>query len=278
MGVSVRVHIGATSENVRPSNRYSPIVPANTDHSVFKQPSNPDIKVWCYMDFAKYVSLLDKSALWFSRSDKFDDRFEGSTPYRELELRRTHAESLENPQMQYGLYEHEAEVNRSRRQWIYVNCWHMNENESAAMWRLYASNNEAVAIQSTYALLCDCLPSNVYLGEVRYIDYTTESLPDTNIYSRFLHKRRSFEHERELRAVIDIYRELALHAPEGYHPYDNDIAGVPVDIPVGRLLERVYVAPTAPTWFRDLVETITVKYNVGNKPVIRSSLEQDPVY
>ncbi len=59
MGVGVRVHIGATSENARPSNSYNPIMPANTDHSVFKQPSNPDIKLWRYMDFAKYVSLLD---------------------------------------------------------------------------------------------------------------------------------------------------------------------------------------------------------------------------
>ena len=251
---------------------------AVTEHPSFEQPSNLNIKIWRYMDFAKYVSFLESSALWFSRSDQFDDRFEGSTPQSELEQRRIHAESMENPQLQQRLYEHEAAVNQERRQWIYVNCWHMNENESAAMWRLYASNNEAIAIQSTYALLCNCLPPNVYLGQVSYIDYATESLPDTNIYSRFLHKRKFFEHEREVRAVVDRYTELALQLPQGYHPVDNDEVGFPVKVSVDSLVERVHVAPTSPTWFRTLVEAITRKYDFTQIPIIRSSLDQSPAY
>lgn len=36
--------------------------------------------IWRYMDFTKFVSLLDKKTLYFTRSDKFDDKFEGATP------------------------------------------------------------------------------------------------------------------------------------------------------------------------------------------------------
>src|SRR5919199_3107176 len=53
------------------------VMPAATGHYVFKEPSNPDIKIWRYMDFAKYVSFLESSALWFSRIDKLNETFEG---------------------------------------------------------------------------------------------------------------------------------------------------------------------------------------------------------
>ncbi len=110
------------------------------------------------MSFAKYVSLLETSSLWFARGDQFDDDdpFEGSTPYIELERRRIHSESVDNPAMQMRFFEHEAYMNSQGRQWKFLSCWHMNEGESAAMWRLYSRGNEAIAVQSTYARLRDC--------------------------------------------------------------------------------------------------------------------------
>src|SRR5215216_6605008 len=52
-------------------------MPANTDYYGFlKQPSDPDAKVWRYMDFAKYVSMLEMNALWFTRADKLGESFE----------------------------------------------------------------------------------------------------------------------------------------------------------------------------------------------------------
>ena len=53
-------------------------MPAVTDHPDFKQPSNPNIKIWRYMDFTKYVSMLDLGGLYFRRFHLLDDRFEGS--------------------------------------------------------------------------------------------------------------------------------------------------------------------------------------------------------
>ena len=37
------------------------------------------------MDFANFVSLLDKSAIFFSRADIFEDSFEGSWTKRNFE-------------------------------------------------------------------------------------------------------------------------------------------------------------------------------------------------
>ena len=37
-----------------------------------------DAVLWRYMDFTKFVDLLDKRALWFARVDTFKDPFECS--------------------------------------------------------------------------------------------------------------------------------------------------------------------------------------------------------
>ena len=37
-----------------------------------------ETKLWRYMDFAKFVSLLESRALFFVRADKLDDPFEGA--------------------------------------------------------------------------------------------------------------------------------------------------------------------------------------------------------
>jgi hypothetical protein len=42
------------------------------------------------------------------------------------------------------------------------------------------------------------------------------------------------------------------------------------------LIERIHVAPTTPTWFRELVRAVLEKYGV-KKEVRQSSLDDDPV-
>jgi hypothetical protein len=220
-------------------------MPASTDYYGFlKQPSDSDAKVWRYADFAKYVSMLEKGALWFTRADKLGESFEdklgdpfegtiaGATRERNREVRRwvasqkSHSLPTEGERDRFVEAHMEAErrSNGWHREWTYVNCWHMNEHESAAMWRLYARTKEAVAIQSTYARLRDCLPPEVnmgtveadesfgwrieqrglvYLGEVEYIDVATEAIPQQGFrLTPFMYKRKSFEHEHEVRAVI----------------------------------------------------------------------------
>jgi hypothetical protein len=289
-------------------------MPANTDHSVFQQPSNPNVKIWRYMDFAKYVALLEDGALWFSRADKlgesFGDRlgdpFEGTLSHATLEALRRNYSGIENEGRELSSEEDVAEqvdlalrTSRLMRQWTYVNSWHMNERESAAMWRLYARSNEAVAIQSTYSKLRDCLPSKVqvgkpdvsgiagewnegdspvYLGIVQYIDYGTEPISQDNAFYPFVHKRKSFEHEQELRAVISSVPFV--EEPDGgmYIPESaaNLETGCRVRVSLDALIEGIYVAPTAPTWFRRVVQAVTSKYDLAHKTA-RSSLDAAPL-
>lgn len=183
-------------------------------------PSSDDISLWRYMNFEKFEDLIKTQCLYFASLSQFDDKFEGSTPrltHRPLEvlkrLRQTHAStrrltgtsSIER--IQYARQITAALEVSSRRGMqsllseIYVNCWHANEYESDAMWKLYSDRGPSVAIQTCFRKLRSELTENVDLGEVKYIDYDSAVFGD-GTFERFWHKRKSFEHEKEIRALI----------------------------------------------------------------------------
>jgi hypothetical protein len=47
------------------------------DHPTFVKPPDIDVKIWRYMSLAKFLWMLQKNALYFSRSDLMGDPFEG---------------------------------------------------------------------------------------------------------------------------------------------------------------------------------------------------------
>ncbi len=59
------------------------------EHPCFNTPSD-DTKIWRYMDFTKFVNLLDTKSLFFVRSDKFDDPFEGLYPEKISSCGKSH--------------------------------------------------------------------------------------------------------------------------------------------------------------------------------------------
>jgi len=203
------------------------------------------------MDFTKFVSLLDRQALFFARYDKFADPFEGSYPKSSL---------LENPEFFLAFYKHYT----AWRELVILNCWHVNEYESAAMWELYLHGSLGVAIQSTVEYLkesFECDPENVTsIGNVTYIDYETEKVPLGNSFYPFMFKRKDYEHERELRAIIvkqfPVSPDHKMIIPKEFF----ELGGEYIPVRLDTLIQRVLVVPTAPRWFKDLIESVTKRY------------------
>lgn len=251
---------------------------ANTTHPSFTlQPDNENAKIWRYMDFAKYVSLLSKQELFFARSDMFEDPFEGSIPAKISELWRS-------PLPETHRHIHH-DITKHQREWTYISCWHLNEYESEAMWKLYAKTNEAVAIQSTYAKLRDSLPNEVCLGCVNYMDYETlysrtpiKSSPD-QIWP-FIHKRISFEHEKEVRAVKWRLEDGFTYDKDGWTAIGakkNTLSGQAIPLPLKEVIEKIYIAPYAPNWFKSVVESVTEKYSFEFS-IVQSDMNNQPSY
>ncbi len=239
------------------------------DSSVFEQPADENEKIWRYVDFTKFISTLETKSLYFSRADKFADRFEGSYPQQSIIAREQAIKRMKPKDTQWTANALEGLRLAAKREPknIAINCWHMNPHESVAMWQLYLASNEGIAIQSTYRRLRDCIASSdkdIMLGQVKYIDFEIDKFDFGNVLSPFAHKRRSFEHEREVRAII-------------WTPDKVVENGVSVSMDLNMLVERVYVAPDAPAWFENLVKSVLARYAYGF-PVFHSDLNKDPLY
>jgi hypothetical protein len=122
------------------------------EHPAFPPPSSSSAIIWRYMDLAKFLSLIDKSVLFFVRVDKLTDLdpYEGfyTAPPAEVdnlrlpELRRSWGhEGDMDEEMARGiltvLHKHTQETARIESEVTFVNSWHAQEHESAAMWNQY---------------------------------------------------------------------------------------------------------------------------------------------
>lgn len=163
------------------------------------------------MDLAQLCRLLQTSELFFSRADRLGDPYEASYPLGNQVLNTallnqymTDRENSPYKDLPEESLRWVLSVSGKRLQQVFsdqiVNCWHMNERESAGMWTIHGQSNEAVAIQSTYSRLRKQLHPAILISEVKYVDYETAVIPVDNTYWPLVHKRIFFEFERELRA------------------------------------------------------------------------------
>lgn len=181
---------------------------------------------------------------------------------------------------------------------FYINCWHMNDHESVAMWELYGLKGQSLAIQSSYRTLSKVIPRNqssngqplkghVDMGIVQYLDYENDPMPQIYSFDPFLRKRKSYEHERELRlfAQAEIrsgqYQKDSATGSYDFVPSDGEPIenppGIEVPVDLQTLIQNIYVAPNAPGWFLKLVQSILSKYGV-DKEARRSDLASSPIY
>lgn len=242
---------------------------------------NDDAKLWRYMDFTKLVSLLSTSTLYFPRSDQFKDVFEGKIyGYGEEDARNTIEKLIDSPNTSENFKRHSRSIveqvvksvyDRSEkdRKNVFVNCWHLNEYESAAMWDLYLKNEEGIAIQTTFNRLKKSLGAceeEIFIGKVKYIDPAKYKNLNNSFIEPFFTKRLSFSHEKEVRLVyapvIDAYDEQF---------QDESIMGKNIRMNLDELIEKVYISPDAAPWFVEVVRVVLEKFDV-NAEIIHSDL------
>jgi len=253
------------------------------EHPVCSKPDDENMPIWRYMDFTKLVSLLEKKALFFIKGDMLSDQFEGSYPIPNVESRAANLTGLSE--------ENIKALSRQlclSKKLVYINSWHMNHCESAAMWKLYLQSNEGIAIKSTIKRLGECFDKAdtkiVSIGKVKYIDYDIDKIPESNLLYPFFHKRMSFQHELELRAaVLHIAPEFITDKIDEKGNGELDLTkeckatGLYIAVDLETLVDKIYVSPTAEEWFYELTKSVVAKYTL-EKDVKKSDLTRDPVY
>jgi hypothetical protein len=247
----------------------------------------PDLSIplWRYMDFAKFVSILDSRGLYFARANLLGDRFEGASgiverrgewdahnlAYFREAIRTAPRENTPMPSDEE--IEKEAarllsefhQSNEVRLRSTYVSCWHANTGESEALWRLYCPPPaNGVAIRTSVTSLTESWGDevNAKLGKVNYIDFRSQF---SGTHDRIFWKRKSLSHEAEVRAVIE-------------RNFDKSgEAGVLLKCDVEKLVHGVVVSPFAPSWFDGVVRA-TVRAFGMQLPIVTSELSAEPFF
>lgn len=222
-----------------------------------KLPQDPDTIVWKYLDLSKFLDLLLSQKLFMSRSDKFEDQYEGT--FSEPTYEEIKKLSTNNPDF--------LNYYKTHREKVAISSWHINEYESFAMWQIFTQNSEGLAIQSTVKRLQDALVPEKnhkqFIGEVNYIDYKKEYIPFDDLFFPFLFKRKSFQYEREVRIITDVSENTIKL---------ND--GLKINVDIIQLIEKIYIHPKSENWYKNLVIQL-VKQLGFDFEIEKSDLESD---
>ena len=217
--------------------------------------------LWRYMDFTKFLAMLEDKSLFFSAAQNFDDPYEGAYSLGNV-VKRGFVLSRAAKKEDLSLAAPDPK--------LAISCWYSARHESAAMWSLYARNTDAIAIRTSFKRFRDVLPAQASVGLVKYVDYRHSWISEGNPVHRYFHKRISFQHEHELRAAIDLADP---HVPLLGGMVEN---GLKLGVDLNYLIEQVYIGPKSSDWFVELVVAVCKRY--GLKPVpTRSSLYDGPV-
>lgn len=220
---------------------------------------------WRYMGFPAFAFLLQRRELFFpklatlAKADPFEGKYPKSVIAELGAQYRPFPHKGEYPDGEAFARAMESRTRNLRA----VNCWHMSDVESAAMWKLYGGER-GIAIQTTLRGLKESFrldDRNIYLYQVEYLDFSNYQGDSTLPFFSGFAKRPSFQHERELRAYAGAQ--------------ENDPSpGLFIRVDLDCLIERVFIAPECEPWVREVVEGLLRIYELPRE-VKRSTLYDD---
>lgn len=203
----------------------------------------PNIRVWRYMSFAKFVSILQRKRLWLSSAELLDDKWEVMLDSSQLNYiinKRPSSLTAE------AALEQIAKIVKVHRKQTFINCWTASEHESHALWRLFCPSPEGVAIQTTFDRLKKSVPVPVL--EVTYGTHETDDMtPDVS--KLVTQKRPMFAYEQEVRIVLE-------HDYSDLGPPERKMIGTELDWDPELHIENIWMHPEAPFWFAETVTEI----------------------
>ncbi|MDX8551775.1 hypothetical protein KHC33_04110 [Methanospirillum sp. J.3.6.1-F.2.7.3] len=150
---------------------------------------------------------------------------------------------------------------------FFVNCWHVNENESMEMWKIY-SNRCGIAIQTTLGSLLDSFPVNIdidicdvqYDDDLKSFDYI--SLEKRQIFF----KHWAYKFEQEIRCLY-------------FNPSSDDksIAAdvFPLSVDFMKLKPHIIISPYIEPWVVNVIKKISEKFGPNISSIRQSSLPNE---
>lgn len=230
--------------------------------------------IWRYMDFTKFLCLLENQSLYFPNIYSFEDALEGA---HNALGRDDHYDINNNGEIVItGTPTDERHIENSQKYKDYLNsvlkemadgfgilCWCISDVESHAMWKIFLSTAEGVAIKTDLDGIISSFPQGNFLaGKVEYIDRKITKISTENLLNSFFTKESHFIHENEFRIITyNLKRQGEGHF--GNSNISKNDVGIDIPVNVSSLIKEIVVSPFAPKWFYHLVLQIKERYDLS---------------
>jgi hypothetical protein len=221
----------------------------DNDHSTFKLKESIGKPIWRYMDFWKFLNLLETSSLYFPNAENLGDNYEGRIPkvVYEMMLALDHQKgNTDNEDLNNYL-------ERNLRKETLISSWTYNENESFAMWKMYAKDKMGIAIKTDLESLKNSFNKTeriIYIGEVNYFNKESFHYPTHNLYYPFLVKLEYYSSEKELRCITSC---------EHNEKKESKL----VEIDLNELIKVIYISPNSKPEFKKMLNLLKVEYKLN---------------
>lgn len=223
-----------------------------------------DTPIFRYMDFSKFMNLLENKNLFFCNAEYFEDEYEGKMP-----------EGFYNGWSKESIDRHkplEEKLNEAFKS--YISCWNEGEVESYSLWKIYTNPNTGVAIKSTVGDLKKALNNDsIKIYKTEYVNFNENKVDcEPPIYSREakdglmisrdvreVYKDKPYTYEGEIRAI---------------YITNSKKNGINFDVNLSTLINKIYISPFAPKWFDNLIKKVIEndRYEISNKPINKSKI------
>src|SRR6266852_1351525 len=220
-----------------------------------------------YLDMARFLSQVSSRKIYLCRGDLFQDKFEGSfTPSLKRKIEISYAQQ----EIDFS-YE---KFKKDLREGVFVSCWSLGADDNMALWRLYGSTTNSVAITTTVGRLREAMeafqtPGHQFLQRVKYSKHWRDPALNVRPYSRiFEYKVIGYKFEGEVRLILD-------HVGHPFRAEDKS-EGVLLPVDLNKFIRSIVVAPESSAWFKHVVEDVTRKYEI-KVDVKTSKLAMDPI-
>ncbi|HWB27083.1 MAG TPA: hypothetical protein VG738_16485 [Chitinophagaceae bacterium] len=232
-----------------------------------------------YFDLAKFLSLLSKRALFFCRLDKLEDKYEGVTAEKNYLTRVNWYEQIKHfsqtpltkEQIETKVAQH-YEFEKKVREVNCISCWNKDSRETAALWKIYSDFGKGIMIKSSIGRIKDAMKEtveDVRIGEVKYINYTKDVMPDGNTFYPIVHKRDFFSYENEVRLIHQVdYPQIGRYYNWDAEPNEK---GKLIKADLDLLIDEIIVGPFSQKWTTELIKDIIGKFGI-EKTVNRSTI------
>jgi hypothetical protein len=211
----------------------------------YKTPNSHYKPIWRYMDFWKFLNLLETSSLYFSNAENLGDNNEGKFPKEVFEMMRQ--KDLEF----YTFLKNELDNKLSKE--TLISSWTYHENESFAMWKMYAKDKMGIAIKTDLESLKKAFNKTdriVHIGEITYFNKEQFNYNFTNLNYAFLNKHEYYNFEKEIRCITSCLP-------------DEEVGCKLIEVNLDELLKTIYISPNAKSEYKKLLEMLKLQYNLN---------------